>query len=65
MSKITSFIDEAIAELKNVEWPQKKDAARLTSYVILASIFCGIFVTGIDSAFAKGLGELLVRFGAK
>ena len=54
-NKINGFIKEAMAELKKVIWPTKKDLKNSTivviSTIIIASIFIGLF----DIFFTKAL----------
>lgn len=59
-NKINNFIKEAIAELRKVIWPTKKDLKNSTivviSFIIIASIFIGlidIFFTKVLTLFMK------------
>jgi preprotein translocase subunit SecE len=59
-NKINNFIKEAMAELRKVIWPTKKDLKNSTivviSTIIIASIFIGlidIFFTRILTLFMK------------
>jgi preprotein translocase subunit SecE len=59
-NKINNFLKEAIAELKKVIWPSRKDLKNSTitviSFIIIISIFIGlvdIFFTKILTLFMK------------
>jgi len=54
-SKIINFIKEAIAELKKVIWPNRKDLKNSTIVVISTIIFVSIFIGIVDLLFTKGL----------
>ncbi len=45
------FLKKSYEEFKRVKWPSKKEATRLTTYVIGVSLFVGLFVAGIDYTF--------------
>ncbi len=54
-NKINTFITEAIAELKKVVWPTKKDLKNSTIVVITTIIIASIFIGLIDIFFTKAL----------
>jgi len=54
-NKINSFIKEAIAELKKVIWPTKKELKNSTIVVITTIIIASIFIGLIDIFFTKVL----------
>lgn len=54
-SKIINFTKEAIAELKKVIWPNRKDLKNSTIVVISTIIFVSIFIGIVDLLFTKGL----------
>jgi len=53
--KIINFIKEAIAELKKVIWPNRKDLKNSTIIVISTIIFCSIFIGIVDLFFTRVL----------
>ncbi len=55
LSKIINFIKEAIAELKKVIWPNRKELENSTIVVISTIIFVSIFIGMVDLLFTKGL----------
>ena len=54
-SKINNFIKEAMAELKKVIWPTKKDLKNSTIVVIYTIIIASIFIGLVDIFFTKAL----------
>ena len=54
-NKINNFIKEAMAELKKVIWPTKKDLKNSTIVVITTIIIASIFIGLIDIFFTKAL----------
>ena len=54
-NKINNFIREAIAELKKVVWPTKKDLKNSTIVVITTIIIASIFIGLIDIFITKAL----------
>jgi preprotein translocase subunit SecE len=54
-TKINNFIKEAIAELKKVIWPNKKDLKNSTIIVITTIIIASIFIGLVDLFFTKVL----------
>jgi preprotein translocase subunit SecE len=57
--KLFSFIQEAISELKTVQWPSKEETIKLTSYVILVSLVVGLLITGIDYLLNLGFSYII------
>ena len=55
LNKINNFIKEAIAELKKVIWPTKKDLKNSTIVVITTIIIASIFIGLVDIFFTKAL----------
>ncbi len=47
-NKIKFFINEAIAELKKVSWPTKKEIKDTTLVVIIAVFIFGLYLFTID-----------------
>lgn len=54
-NKINNFIKEAIAELKKVIWPNKKELKKSTIVVISTIIIASIFIGLVDIFFTKVL----------
>lgn len=54
-NKINNFIKEAIAELKKVIWPNKKELKKSTIVVISTIIIASIFIGLVDLFFTKAL----------
>ena len=60
MSSPQVFLKEVQEELSKVVWPTRTEVIRLTSVVILVSLFVGVFLGGIDFLLTKIL-ELVVK----
>ena len=54
-TKINNFLKEAIAELKKVIWPNKKDLKNSTIIVITTIIIASIYIGLVDLFFTKVL----------
>lgn len=59
MDKIAAYFSSAVAEIKKVSWPTKKETYNYTLLVIGISLGVAIFLGGLDSGFAAGLKLLL------
>jgi len=58
---ITTYLKEAVDELKRVSWPSKKEATRDTLVVIALSLGIALFLGVMDYIFNLGLQQLLYR----
>ncbi len=56
---ITSYIKETRAELKNVNWPTRRQAIGYSIAVILISVIVAYLLGAFDKLFQFGLGKLL------
>ena len=52
-NKIINFIREAIAELKKVIWPSRKELKNSTIVVVFTIIIASVFIGLIDLVFTK------------
>ncbi len=59
MNKVTTYFREAIAEMKKVIWPTKKQTITYTIVVIALSIGIALFFGVLDFGFSLGLQQLL------
>lgn len=48
-------------ELKNVTWPGRKQAWKLTFVVILFSVFFALFTTGLDWVFERIAKQIFLK----
>lgn len=48
MQKVTNYFKGAIAEIRKVKWPTRKEAAKLTFAVIVFSVMFAFFTALID-----------------
>ncbi len=58
---IPQFIKNSWAELKQVTWPSRKDAIKLSFAVIIFSVFFAVFVQILDFLFSKVVKEIILR----
>ncbi len=65
LNKRVKYIPQSIknswAELKQVTWPTRKDALKLSFAVIIFSVFFAIFVQILDFLFSKVVKEIILR----
>ena len=52
-NKIINFIKEALAELKKVIWPSRKELKNSTIAVVFTIIIASVFIGLIDLVFTK------------
>ena len=52
-NKIIGFIKEAIAELKKVIWPSRKELKNSTIAVVFTIIIASVFIGLVDLVFTK------------
>ncbi len=60
--KIKKFINEVLAEMKNVKWPSKRMIIGSTIAVIIISSLVAIYLSGADVLFKKALVYLIESF---
>jgi len=61
MKPTLSYLTEVRDEFKNVSWPTRKEATRLTLFVVGGSLLVGLFVGGVDMLLVKALGLFIIR----
>ncbi|MAG59747.1 preprotein translocase subunit SecE [Candidatus Woesebacteria bacterium] len=54
-----SFLREVKAELDKVVWPTREKTIQLTVLVIVASIFIGVYIGGLDYIFASIMSNFI------
>ena len=59
MKKIIDFLKSVKQELKQVTWPTKQQATKMTIIVVISSIIVGLFIAGLDYLFTQLIGLLL------
>jgi preprotein translocase subunit SecE len=57
--KLFSFIQDAVSELKTVQWPTREETIKLTTYVVVVSLIVGIIITGIDYVLNLGISYII------
>lgn len=55
MNGVLNYLTTVQTEFKNVTWPTKREAVRLTLFVVGGSLLVGLFVGGADVVLLKGL----------
>ncbi len=58
--RLKSYLQEAIQEFHRVNWPTKKETARLTLVVIIFSLIMAMFLGVLDSLFTALLKEFFI-----
>jgi preprotein translocase subunit SecE len=61
MNKITTYVQESLAEMKKVTWPTKKETYNYTILVILISLGVAIFLGILDYIFSQGFQFIIYR----
>ena len=61
--RLVIYIRESIAEFKKVVWPPKKDATRVTIFVIIFVAVLSLFIYVVDSLISWLFFDLLLRRG--
>lgn len=61
MDKLINYFKEAIAEMKKVTWPSKKETYNYTLLVIGVSLAMAIFLGGLDYLFVFIIEKTLNR----
>ncbi|MDA0733568.1 MAG: preprotein translocase subunit SecE [Chloroflexi bacterium] len=54
-----TFMQEVISELRKSVWPSREEIARLTAVVIALAAAVGVFLGGLDRAFAEIFARLI------
>lgn len=60
IQKISTFLKEAVSEMKKVTWPTRQEAIKHTLIVIVVCIIVAIFLGGIDYLFTYLLDKFIV-----
>ncbi len=60
-NRIIRFFKEAVAELRKVVWPTKKQAIRLTLIVIGVVIVTALFLGGFDLIFSRIIRFIILK----
>lgn len=59
MASLTSFVQDAVTELRQIRWPTRQQAVRLSIIVILFTVACTVIFGLIDIGLSNLLKELL------
>lgn len=61
LSRIKNFLEEARREWRNINWPTRQEAVRLTAVVIFLSLALAVFLGFFDYLFAAALRAFVLR----
>ena len=61
MRKIIQFLQEVVAEFKNISWPKKESLIQLTFVVISISLIISLILGGFDYIFTQGINLIGVN----
>ena len=61
MDKLINYLKGAIAEIRKVTWPTRKETYNYTLLVIGVSLAMAAFLGGLDYLFSFGIEKLLNR----
>jgi preprotein translocase subunit SecE len=53
------FFKEAREELRKVTWPDRKTTTKYTVIVVIASLFVGVVIGGVDYLFTRILEKVI------
>jgi preprotein translocase subunit SecE len=59
VTRIRSFLDEVVVELKKATWPTRKELVDSTIVVIITVLMLGLFVSFFDLIFVRLIGLFL------
>jgi preprotein translocase subunit SecE len=58
-TKVGSFLDEVVLELKKVTWPSREDVVKSTAVVLVCVLFASCVLAVFDIAFGRVIGYFL------
>ena len=61
MQKIKKYFIEAIAEMKKVTWPTRKETYNYTILVIVTTLGLAAFIFALDTIFSKTLAYFIAK----
>ena len=61
MNKLTTFIKEARAELKKVNWPTREQTVKYTGLVVGLSLAVAMFLGALDYLFEYTLKTFIIK----
>ena len=62
MQKLTQYLKDTLAEMKQVKWPTQNQAMIYTALIILVCTVIALFVSLFDFIFASGIDFIINRF---
>lgn len=62
MQRIKKYFIEAIAEMKKVTWPTRKETYNYTILVIAVTLGLAVFIFALDTIFSKALAYFVAKY---
>ncbi|MEY2665621.1 MAG: SecE/Sec61-gamma subunit of protein translocation complex [Candidatus Parcubacteria bacterium] len=62
MTQIVKYVRSTFAELRQVSWPNQREASVFTVLVIIISTLVALYVGAFDYLFSQGINQLINRF---
>lgn len=62
MQKLTQYLKDTLAEMKQVKWPTQNQALIYTALIIFVCTVIALFVSLFDFIFASGIDFIINRF---
>lgn len=59
MEWITNYFRDAVAEIRKVTWPSKREVTQYTITVIAMSLGLALFLGGLDAVFNQILSKII------
>lgn len=61
MNQVITFIQEAKAEFKKVNWPTRQQVINYTVLIVCVSIFVAAFLGGLDYFFGQVIENVILK----
>ncbi|WP_085360700.1 MULTISPECIES: preprotein translocase subunit SecE [Neisseria] len=61
--RLITYIRESVTEFKKVVWPPRKDATRMTVFVVVFVAILSLFIYAVDSLISWLFFDLLLKRG--
>lgn len=61
-TRIKTYLGEARHELRNVQWPTRAEATKLTVVVVVVSLALSLFLGVFDSLFSLAIRTFVIKY---
>jgi len=58
-NRVIAFLQNVVAELKRVQWPDRKTLTQLTAVVLVFVVIMGAYLGALDAVFSKLISQIL------